>query len=561
MQRSNTGWRRLFSPHPHLRGSPAYREAQLLIAVIGFIIVLGSILVIVYEIEAGWPLLNGDLDSLFSLGILVGYSGLYYLALTLLYRWALPPIIVSLLLAIFVISLPDVPGVYNGFLVYYVLPVILTQLFYDDRATLLVIAVASAAFVLYASYVPDITINDLELGYFGLVSGFIVLAGRHQRQMTAIRNNQLRDSERRYRLLVEQSPDAILVTSRTDLLYANPAARALIGGRLAMAPLPMPMNAFVREDFSGDLQSIVSRDFQLDPPQQFAREIHLELYDGRKLVAMYSSAPITYQGEAARQIIARDITQQRQLEQQQQQVEMEQSRLEMLQEFITGLSHDLKTPLTIINTKLYLLERSATTPQQKKHIDTLTQHVDHLGELLDTLLTMLRLDRTPAFVFRATDLNDFVSSLAARYTSVIQARHQTLDTDLGENLPRVKIDVDEMGQAIKHLLTNAVQYTSKGGSITLCTRRAAQPGFLVLEVQDQGMGISDKDIQHIFDHFYRADPARSVETGGVGLGLTISRKIIEMHGGRVEVESQVGQGTTFFVHLPIATEKIPSPMI
>ncbi|MFP4324069.1 MAG: sensor histidine kinase [Anaerolineales bacterium] len=545
-------WRTLIAAHPTLQDPAQRRDAELLASLLLVMLSLGGYIFIAFQMAMGIPLANGDPVSWFQAAMLGCFAGLYALTRTRHYRHAVPLMLVILMVGVFVVAWPREDGVYHGFLVYYVLPVIVTQLFYGPRMTVLVAGMCSAAFFLFAATAPGIALSDLELGYFWLVSGFILVTGYHQRQVSDLRRAELSASESRYRQLVEQSPDAILVISQTHVLYANSAAQAFISAQIGPAQLPQPLSAFVGEDLAAPLQQLVSEDFRAE--MNHGQELTLSLRDKRELVAIYSSAPIEYGGEPARQIIARDVTELRHLESQKQAMALEQARLAMLQNFMNGLSHDLKTPLTIINTKIYLLERSATSEQQRRHLDTLRKHTERLGALLDTLLTMLRLDRAPSFEFRPSDLNAFVNAVAGNFNAVARAKNQHIYTDLAPGLPRAEMDVTEMHQAVGHILTNALQHTPPGGTITLRSRYTTDPAFLLLEIQDDGPGIKPEDLNNIFQHFYRADPARSVETGGVGLGLTISRKIVEMHGGRVEVRSTLGQGTTFGLYIPVATQ-------
>jgi signal transduction histidine kinase len=123
-----------------------------------------------------------------------------------------------------------------------------------------------------------------------------------------------------------------------------------------------------------------------------------------------------------------------------------------------------------------------------------------------------------------------------------------LALDLADDLPPAQVDAVELGTALMNLVENAVRYTDPGASVTVRTR--AERDCVLIEVSDTGIGIGQDDLPHIFERFYRADKARSTETGGVGLGLAIALKIVEAHKGRIDVESVPGEGSTFRVALP-----------
>jgi signal transduction histidine kinase len=124
-----------------------------------------------------------------------------------------------------------------------------------------------------------------------------------------------------------------------------------------------------------------------------------------------------------------------------------------------------------------------------------------------------------------------------------------LNLDLASHLPEVEVDVDRMTQVIRNLLSNALRHTPEGGQVTVtCKQNTAQQ--LLITVTDTGVGISADDLPYVFDRFYRADKSRSRTSGGSGIGLAIVKQLVEAHGGRVWVESQPPQGTTFGFTLP-----------
>ena len=118
----------------------------------------------------------------------------------------------------------------------------------------------------------------------------------------------------------------------------------------------------------------------------------------------------------------------------------------------------------------------------------------------------------------------------------------------------IRGDKSKLGQVIYNLTENAIKYTPDGGRIAVTLIQRGK--LAVLSVQDNGVGIPKEDIAHIFDRFYRVDKARSREAGGSGLGLSIVRQLVELHGGRVTVESEFGHGTTFTVELPMDTKEV-----
>ena len=124
----------------------------------------------------------------------------------------------------------------------------------------------------------------------------------------------------------------------------------------------------------------------------------------------------------------------------------------------------------------------------------------------------------------------------------------TLSVDVAESLPELDLDATRIAQAVGDLLDNAVTHTPEGGGVTVSVLTGVDS--VEVQVADTGPGIAPDDLPRVFDRFYRADPSRSRSTGGTGLGLTIARRLVEAHGGSIEAESVVGQGSRFIIRLP-----------
>lgn len=150
----------------------------------------------------------------------------------------------------------------------------------------------------------------------------------------------------------------------------------------------------------------------------------------------------------------------------------------------------------------------------------------------------------------SANINTLVRQVALKLEPEARQKQITLRQKAGEDLPALQLDLDEIKQALHEILENAIIYTPEGGSITTGTRLEGHE--IVVSLQDNGIGISESDLPHIFERLYRADKARTSITGRAGLGLSISRKIIEQHGGRIRVQSQLNVGSLFEIWLPIA---------
>jgi PAS domain S-box-containing protein len=251
--------------------------------------------------------------------------------------------------------------------------------------------------------------------------------------------------------------------------------------------------------------------------------------------------------------VTRDITGYKTIERQALMTEVERARFTILQEFITSITHDLRTPLANINTSLYIVGRTTDAAKKAAHLDSIKNQVAHLDHIIQDILTIRRLDSTQEMASVPVKLNMLAETIQENMEESFRQKNITFQLSLAENLPDMHGDGQELYPAMLHLVHNALQYTPPEGTVTL--RTYTQENQVIFEVQDTGIGISDTELPLIFERFYRADKARSMEKGGSGLGLAIVRKIVEMHGGTIEVNSTAGQGSTFRMALPLQIQK------
>ncbi len=224
-------------------------------------------------------------------------------------------------------------------------------------------------------------------------------------------------------------------------------------------------------------------------------------------------------------------------------------------QFVSNASHELKTPLTTMKILLESLIYQPDMPAEMREefMQDINHEIDRLNSVVSDLLTLTRADshETALHVARE-DLSELVTSAVHALTPVAEKRRQVLLTDIA---PRVQAEVDKskIGQVITNLVDNALKYTPEQGEIAVSLTVEGKEA--VLTVKDNGEGIPEEDLPHIFDRFYRVDKARSRATGGTGLGLSIVRQIITMHQGDITVTSVPGEGSVFTVHLPLQHRK------
>ena len=186
-------------------------------------------------------------------------------------------------------------------------------------------------------------------------------------------------------------------------------------------------------------------------------------------------------------------------------------------------------------------------------LEVMEQHSKRLGLLANDLLTLAQLESgTSSPQLNDVDFGQFLAGLVRDWKRKFMAKNLKVAIDLPADFSIVRADEALLREIFDNLLDNAVKYSSKHGEIHLGAQRRGSE--IVLSVSDDGVGIGQEDLPRIFERFYRADKARSGELGGTGLGLSIVKHIAQLHGGRVEAESELGRGTRIRVILPVVTE-------
>jgi len=247
--------------------------------------------------------------------------------------------------------------------------------------------------------------------------------------------------------------------------------------------------------------------------------------------------------------IIRDITQRKQLEARTIELLAERERVKVLQRFVSDMSHDFRTPLSILNSSLYLMQKNIDPDRQQAHAAKAAHQIKRMEKLLGELLQIARLDENNVrFDFNETDLNTFLVPIVREYQQIALEKQIEVAFAAENDKCVARIDSTEFDHGLRNLIENAIAYTPKGGHITVGT--STQNDCAIVSIEDTGIGISTCDLPHIFERFYRADQARSTDTGGNGLGLSIVKRIVEEHGGNIEVKSEINVGTKFSVYLP-----------
>jgi signal transduction histidine kinase len=228
-----------------------------------------------------------------------------------------------------------------------------------------------------------------------------------------------------------------------------------------------------------------------------------------------------------------------------------QSTQQAQRDFLANVSHELRTPLTSIQGFAQaLLDGAAATPEAiQRSAGIIFGEADRMRRLVDGLLDLARLDSgLRALTLAPVDLRGLLTGAAEKFSLRANAGSVTLAADLPPTLPAITGDADRLAQVVANLLDNALKHTPAGGRVTLSA--SASPTSVEISVSDTGPGIPAEDLGRIFERFYQVDKSRA-HSAGLGLGLAISREIVEAHGGRLRAESVTGLGSRFTVELPL----------
>ncbi len=338
------------------------------------------------------------------------------------------------------------------------------------------------------------------------------------------RNSQLQAQYARLEAILYSTTDGILVTDDAGrILQANPVAQRWLTRTLVV------------EDARQLHETI--RDLALRASER--PEAVLEL---KGLDLQLSAAPVSAEGaEGTTVVVIHDVSHLRALER-------------MKSRFVSNISHELRTPITTIKLYAALLRRSP--PEQwEPYLDALTQEAERQARLLEDILQVSHIDAGSLTLrLSPTSLNELTDRTLASYQVLAREHGLTMEACLADPGPVALVDGERMTWVLGNLLSNAIRYTPQGGRVTISTgkQEAESRAWATVTVADTGIGIPPEELPHIFERFYRGEKPRQMQLPGTGLGLAIVKEIIELHGGRVTVGSQVDVGTSFTAWLPLA---------
>ena len=337
-------------------------------------------------------------------------------------------------------------------------------------------------------------------------------------QRVAERTDELRNQKERTEAILRSVADAVMVLDLEGrLVLANPMAQTLLSG-----PWSEQLYQSVVALQQDDTLEQASWEFGSESFEALASKVDLEA----RVIGTV--------------IVLRNITRLKELDR-------------LKSQFVATVSHELRTPLANIKLYLSLLRRSSAEPESH-YFQTLGSETDRLTLMIEDLLDLSKLDAEHKIEFRSLELNELLQEIIRTQQPICTNKRLDLDYEASGN-PLILGNRDRLIQVFTNLMANAIAYTPAGGSIRIRLHpieRVETKAGVVIEVTDSGMGIPADELPYVFDRFYRGRMAQQLKIHGSGLGLAIVRDIIEGHGGKIAVRSDIEQGTCFELWLPIA---------
>ncbi len=341
----------------------------------------------------------------------------------------------------------------------------------------------------------------------------------HRRQTeNRDRSRRLVSLLRAYRQAATAMPEGALIVNRRDahLIWFNKSARRLLG-----LSYPQSLGSALTDTVTGPrvsewLASGITDEALMDVPSPVDEHQRLSL----RLIAYSPDQWL---------VVVRDVTQLMRLEQ-------------VRRDFVANVSHELRTPLTVVHGYLDMMEPNADDPEMGPMIDEMRRQSQRMAQLVEDLLTLSRLEAQDHLPEEQIGMASLLITLRREAEAISHGRHRITveDTAQCDLLGSSK----ELHSAFSNLVSNAVRYTPHDGSVTIRFERLPDGGVR-LAVKDSGYGIPAQHLPRITERFYRVSTSRSRESGGTGLGLSIVKHVLSLHQGRLEIESEVGRGSTF----------------
>jgi len=383
----------------------------------------------------------------------------------------------------------------------------------------------------------------------------IIITQKDVTHLKVLRDAKLVESQ--FRDLLESTPDAIIMANQTGrIVLANSQAEALFGYERG-ALLGKVVELLLPGRYRGGHVSYRSGYFQ--QPRTRSMGAGLELYglrrDGSEFPVEISLSPLeTGEGTLVMSAI-RDITDRKRIERALQEKNVELERANKAKDsFLASMSHELRTPLNGIIGFAEFLSDGKPGPlndKQKEYLGDILNSGRHLLHLINDMLDLVKVQAGRAdLVPERFRLEEAINEVCAGVHPIAAAKNIEVTVTIGGGIDHVTLDHHRFKQILYNLLSNALKFTNDSGHVGVAVTRADGEHFRLV-VSDNGIGIRAEDIGRLFTEFEQLETGTARRFGGTGLGLALTRKLVDLHGGEIHVESEIGKGSTFTVVLPL----------
>lgn len=377
--------------------------------------------------------------------------------------------------------------------------------------------------VLWAGYEQPRLFSDADARFMTTLANQMALAASNAYLFMSVEVGR-----QQLEAILASTPDPVLVTDHRDrLVLANPAAQQLFGA-VIVSGAGRPIQRLIEQKPLLDLLQASSTE---------KRSAEVTMPAGQTYLATAST--VLAEGRpVGRVCIMRDVTHFKELD-------------TLKSEFVATVSHDLRSPLTLMRGYATMLEMvGELNEQQQGYVRKIVAGVENMSRLVNNLLDLGRIDLGIGLQVETIPVLDIVERVLGPLQAQAAEKEISLTSDASPDLP-ILIEADQalLYQAVYNLVENAIKYTPPGGKVHV--RLNAAPDGVVFIIQDSGIGIDPEDMPHLFEKFYRGRQREARSQHGTGLGLAIVRSIVERHGGRVWIESELGKGSTFYLQVPL----------
>lgn len=548
-------WHRLIIPHPSVIDSEKKRKSSIFAGIslcVSLIVILINIIryIFVPDIESSTPRLIISAGTVLMMLMFYYYARRgYYAILSIIFA-------ITGSLLIFITFFSVHPANPLQILDYLIIITLYVSVFVSHRATILVallqmIGILGIPFISAEYAYPQIIAGPIT---YALVTSMVIyFLAASRDEWDSIQNGELEKVKERYRIISEVSSDyafSFIVTKDKQMIpeWRSDSFEAVTGYKIEefMEPgmdylqlahpedKPMQQELMMRAIYEKKTNESKTRLITRDGQIKYARVVRHPVLD--------ETGEVTHLYGTVQDITDKHIAEQKSFE-----LALQREQTRLLRDFITKASHEFRTPISLINSSIYLLEK--TDERRADRISIIRNQTTMLTNLVEHLVTMVTLDSGVTMKYRHLALNSLINMAIVAYSDALEA--YSLKLDLADDLPMINGDARYLHMALLELLENATDHTPKGSEITI---RSYSPDekTICLEIKDTGGGIQLEDLPYIFDRFYRADESHT--TRGFGLGLPIARVIIEAHHGKISVESQPGKGSTFTIRFLVADQ-------